>query len=1156
MRERILDAIYKKIEENPLNMHLQRQITLLNKANICTIHSFCLDIIRNYFYEIDISGKFKIGDSAEMEILKQEVLDDLFEEKYINKDEKFLKLIDMYATYRGDDDIKKIILKIENTIQSNPFPELWLNEKVEMFNLKDSLEIDFSKTVWGELLLEEAKEKLIEDSLKLEKLAKNLERYEELDKYKNVIWADKEFVDSLVNIIQSENENKWDVINELTQSIKFTTWPSDKKITIEYKDVAKEIRDKIKDNIKSAVKKMSLFSSKEANEVLYEMYEPLCTIKDLILEFEDKFSEKKREKNKIDFHDIEHLALKILTKKENDEIVPSDIAEELKKRFNEIAIDEYQDSNLVQEYILTSISNGNNIFMVGDIKQSIYRFRQARVELFSEKYEKYGKVDEEEYEDGRKIQLFKNFRSRKEVLDITNWVFEDIMSKKLGDVDYTEEEYLNLGADYEKEDTERFMPELHILDLNKSEIDEFEIDEEDDNDYENENSENNDKLEKNQIIEKNEQEAKIVADRIEELISEKYKVFDKKEGTRALKYKDIAILLRTTTDIAEIYEKELTSRNIPVYSDTASDYIETTEIQTIISLLKIINNPMQDIPLVTVLRSPIGGFTDNDLIEIRLNEKNGYFYEAILKARISVNDELKNKINRFIELMEDLKETEREKPLDELIWKIYEDTGYYNYVGLLSNGAYKQANLKMLFERAKQYETASFKGLYNFINFIDRLKLSSGDLSSAKIVGENDNVVRIMSIHKSKGLEFPVVFVSGTGKGFNKRDLNENIILHQDYGFGPKYIDVDTKVNFSTLAKSALKIKLEKEMISEEMRVLYVALTRAREKLIITGSVNNYNKEEKELKDMLLLYKQKDGEKINTTLLRKYTSYLKWIMLLCFKDKEQNKISMQIHKLEDSKKNLEDNKKKVKLPKVEINNEEYEDIKEKLNWKYEFKGSSIVPTKTSVTKLKEEAQKELGLEEIINKKQEYVFDIPKFMTEKKNIVTSARKGSLVHLCIQKMDKKKDYTREEIEELVKKLAQKEIILKEEAEAININILVKYSKSKLFNELKEAMEVHEEEPFYLEVTADRLNKDYSKEDKILVQGIIDLYYINKKGELILVDYKTDYVEKGEEEKLINRYKEQLDLYKEAIEKSLNRRVDKIIIYSTYLEEIEIK
>ena len=1158
MRERILDAIYKEIEKNPLDMHIKRQIMLLNKANICTIHSFCLNIIRNYFYELDISANFQIGDSAEMELLKQEVLEDLFEEKYTNKDEKFLKLIDTYATYRGDENLKDIILKIENQIQSNPFPDIWLEEKTEMFNLKDRLNIDFSETEWGKIILEDIYSRLIENSLKLDKLAKNMQKYEELEKYSAVVLKDKELVDNYICIIEDEEENKWDRLFNVIQNKEYEPWPRDSKITIEYKDEAKKIRDKIKDNVASIIKNIELYSSKEANEIIYEMYDILKALKDLILEFENRFYEKKKEKNKIDFHDIEHLALKILTTNKDNEIIPSDIAKELKEKFNEIDIDEYQDSNLVQEYILTSISKGNNIFMVGDMKQSIYRFRQARVEIFSEKYDKYNKIDEKDNLDkesnknidGIKIQLFKNFRSREEVLNLCNWVFEEIMSKELGNVEYNKEEYLNLGADYDNNEEDDYIPEMHILDLNKQELDDYDYKENDE-----EEIKKDEKQERIEIIEKNEEEAKIVADKIEELINKKFKVFDKKEKTREIKYKDIAVLLRTTTDIAQIYEKVLTSRNIPVYCDTSSNYLETTEIQTIISLLKVINNPMQDIDLVCILRSPIGNFTDNDLIEIRMNEKQGYFYEAMLKSRISVREDLKNKIDSFLEELENWKEVEKEKTLDELIWQIYKDTNYYNYVGLLKNGNLKQANLKMLFERAKQYENASFKGLYNFINFIDRLKLSSGDMSSAKMVGENDNVVRIMSIHKSKGLEFPVVFLSGTGKQFNKKDLTDNIILHQDYGFGPKYIDCDNRISFSTLARNAIKIKLEKEMISEEMRVLYVALTRAREKLIITGSMKNYNKEVENLENMISLYKQKEGDKLNNTILQKYTSYLNWFVLLNLKDKKQDKIKVQIHKLQEEKNEKDQNENENVKVEYDIDENELNKIKEELQWQYKYKSSLNVPTKTSVSKLKEEKQKELDLFDIISKDKEYEFDIPKFMVEKENKITSAKKGSLIHLCLEKLDTNRTYTKEDIEKLISELVEKEIILKEEAESINLNVILKYVESDLYKELETAKEVHKETPFYMEISADRLNEEYSKNDKILVQGIIDLYFINNNDELILVDYKTDYVEKGEEQKLVQRYKEQLEIYKESLEKSLGRKVDKVFIYSTYLGKIKL-
>lgn len=1176
MRERILDAIYKKIEEDPENIHMQRQITLLNKSSICTIHSFCLDIIRNYFYEINIPANFQIGSSAEMELLKQETLEELLEEKYIEKNEEFLNLVDIYASYRGDENLKELILKIDNQIQSSPFPKKWLEEKVEMFNLKDKLEQDFSKTIWGEMLLQELLEELTEGILKLKKIENNLRKYIELEKYANVIANDINEIEKISKLINENNENTWNKVYEIVQILTFEKWPIDRKITIDYKNEAKESRDKIKKSINTTLEKIMIYTSKDANEIINQMYPILNGLKNIILEFEEKFKQKKLEKNRIDFHDIEHYALEILVKEEKGEYVPSNVAKEIQQKFEEIAIDEYQDSNLVQEYILNSVSKGNNIFMVGDIKQSIYRFRQARPELFLEKYKNYSKIadfnnegkldvqtdriilDEQENNDQKeqinqettslKVQLFKNFRSRNEVLELTNWVFEQIMSEKLGDVEYNEEEYLNLGANYPENDKEMLIPECHILDLkdtNEQNEEESSIEEL-----------NNEGQVETQIIEKNIEEAKLVANRIEELLNSNLKIFDKKlKGLRKLEFRDIAILLRSTTNVAPIYEKELLSRGINVYSDTSTQYLDSTEIQTIISLLKVIDNPMQDIPLVLVLRSPIGNFTDNELVEIRIADSKGYFYEAMLKVRTSAKEELRQKIDIFLNMLENWRKVQKEKPLDELIWQIYQETNYYYYVGLLNNGNLRQANLKMLFERAKQYETASFKGLYNFICFIDRLKLNSGDLSAAKIIGENDNVVRIMSIHKSKGLEFPVVFLSGTGKQFNKQDLNETILIHQDLGFGPKYIDNTNKLEFPTLAKEALKLKLETELISEEMRVLYVALTRAKEKLIITGVAKDFEKQCKEKEDMLFLYQKQN--KIEERLLKKYTSYLDWLILLNLKDKSQNKIKFFVHKIEkdNDEQIIEEQEEIIENGKIDI--KELEKIKKELSWKYKYDTSANVPTKTSVSKIKEIKQKEeqnIELEELLSKEKVHKYETPSFMVKENVPITNSRKGTLVHLCIQKLDEKKEYKEQDIKELIRKLVDKEIILKEEAEQIPIVGLLKYVQSNLWKELKEAKEIHKEEPFYMQIQADKIDGTYPKDEQILLQGIIDLYFINKNNELVLVDYKTDYIQKGEEQKLINKYKEQLNLYKDALENSLKIKVDKVLIYSTWIGEIE--
>ena len=1147
MRERILNAIYKRIEKDPNNAHLQKQITLLNKASICTIHSFCLDIIRNYFYEIDMPANFQIGDSTEMELLKQEVLDDLFEEKYIEKNKEFLELIDVYTTYKGDEPLKDLILKIENQIQSNPFPKNWLEEKTKMFDLSKNMNEDFSKTIWGRIILSQFLEEFEEAYLKLQKVEDNLKKYKELEKYVVTVQSDKEKIEQIRKILLTENNNTWDKVFMEVSNLKFDTWPTDKKVTIDYKNEAKDIRDKVKKDINNIVEKSMIYTSKQANEVINNMYSILNNLKNIILEFEERFYQKKKEKNRIDFHDIEHLALKILIKQdENGKVIPSEVAKKMQEKFVEIAIDEYQDSNLLQEYILNSVSRGNNIFMVGDIKQSIYRFRQAMPELFLEKYRNYKKVEENgteknEQEKGRKIQLFKNFRSREEILNITNFCFSKIMSDRLGDVNYDEEEYLNLGADYPK--IEKILPELHILDLK-----------EDTSIWKDENEEQEENINSNEIVEKNVEEAKMVANRIEKLIKEGYEVYDAKNNKmRKIQYKDIAILLRSTANNANIYEKELINKGFSVFCDTSSEYLETLEIQTVISLLKVIDNPMSDIPFVATLRSPFGNFTDNELVKIRLVDRNCSFYEAFLKARTTVEENLKNKIERFIKKIENWRELEKEKTLDELIWQIYQESNYYNYVGLLSNGNLRQANLKMLFERAKQYETASFKGLYNFINFLNRLKIGSKDLSAAKIVGENDNVIRIMSIHKSKGLEFPVVFLCNTGKQFNKQDLNDLVLVHQDLGFGPKYIDIKNKIEFPTLAKEAIKIKLENELISEEMRVLYVALTRAKEKLIITGVSKDFQKSLQDKKDILSLYKQENKGKLEYTIVKKYMSYLEWFILLIA---NENVFDLQIHKINESQKIENEEEIKQKKEKIKIDEEELKKLQRELEWKYEYESSCKIPTITSVSKIKEQKQDEniIDLEKIVNKEQISVeFREPNFITRETNI-SSSRKGTLMHLCLQKLDSSKEYNEEDIKKIIKDLVNREIILEKEAETISVKALCKFLKSNLWNDMKTAKQIHKEKPFYMTISADRLDKEYSKEDNILVQGIIDLYYINKNDELILVDYKTDYVEKGEEQKLIDKYKKQLNLYKEALENSLERKVDKILIYSTWIGEIE--
>ena len=1098
MRERVLDAIYKKLEDNPDNLMLQKQIVLLNKSHISTIHAFCLEVIKNNFYKTNISPNFRLANTPEIELLKMEVLEEVFDNLYEEKNENFIKLIDTYCGYRSDDNLKEIILKIYRYIQSMPYPEEWLEKQVEKFNL--DLEQDFSRTVWGQLLIKEAKEDIEESINMLKNVAKKLQLEIDLNKWYLIINDD---ISGLEEIAEMEN---WDDFYIKMQDLKFKTWAQDRKIVSELKDNAKAVRDKVKAKIDDLKNKIFIYDSKQANNDIFAMYETLKEIKNVILKFISEYQKAKLQKNIIDFNDIEHLALQILVQKnEKGKYEPTEVAKEYQEMFEEIAIDEYQDSNEIQEEILKQISRGNNIFMVGDVKQSIYKFRQAKPELFLQKYNTY---------DNNKIQLFANFRSRKNILDLSNVIFENIMSEEFGSIDYNENEFLNVGQEYiaTKEKT-LGKAELHIIDAS---VETEEVQDE--------------------ILENAEIEAKFVAKKIQELINGNYVVYDKKQGYRKLQFKDIVILLRKTANVAPIYEKELENLEYPVFSDIGTNYFESIEIQTIMSLLKIISNPDNDIALVTVLRSPIGNFTDNELIEIRLENQNESFYNALLSS-----EQLKEKIDDFLELVEDFRTKQEYLKLDELIWYIYEKTGYLNYVSLMKNGNLKVANLRMLFEKARDYEQGSFKGLYNFINFIDKVTKGNTDMGAPKLIGENENVIRIMSIHKSKGLEFPVVFLCGTGNQFNMLDLNDNILIHSELGLGPKYINYERRITYNTLAKEAIKYQIKKEIKEEEMRLLYVALTRSREKLIITGVDKNLKKSIQEKEEML----QISENKVTKAIAKKSKTYLEWIETVNLADKRMKDLIDVYEHIKNESLDTEQEEQKEKTIQIEkrkINKE----INEILTWEYPEKELTKIEGKSSVSKLTKETE---------NEEIKVELKKPKFL-EGELPLSKAEIGTTVHLVMQKLDFKQNYTIEKIEELLEELEQKGIIATKQKEAVPKQKILAFAQSQLFKEIGRAKKTYKEQPFYINIPVKELYESKSNEN-ILVQGIIDLYYITENEEIILVDYKTDYVPENKASYLKEKYQSQLNLYKRALEQALGKKVTRAYIYSTYLNDsIEVK
>lgn len=1169
MRERIASAISKELDRNPTSKNLQRQLTLLNRSNITTMHSFCLDVIKNNFHRIELDPLFRIGDQTEVALIKSEVIEELFEDKYEEDDEEFINLVEAFSSYKNDDSIKELVLDLYNFTMSGPWPEKWLKDSAEAFNISTLKELDNSK--WVKVLTESIK---IEISGYIKMMKKAINIVNETDGLEPYIQNFSSELETLENIYFKLG-NGLEEMYEALSTIEFSRLKSIKKDSVSDEDAqntVKKIRDDIKKKLSDLTKNTFSVVPKDMLNNIRGAYSNIKKLSELVLEFGDRFSKHKKEKNILDFNDLEHLCLKILIDHDDDNnIIPSSVALDFKNYFDEVLVDEYQDSNRVQETIIGLVSrkqsDNPNVFMVGDVKQSIYRFRQAKPELFIEKYNYY-KIDEGE---NRKIQLYKNFRSREEVIDAVNYLFKELMSVTVGELEYTDNEALNLGASYKETTDENSIIggpiEVNIVNKNYDNSDE-EITE---GDYEEIDSVN--------------LEGRIVARKIKELMSTKdgkvFNVLDKETGEyRPVKYKDIVILLRATKNWSEILLDELGSEGIPVYADTGSGYFESIEIRTMMSLLKVIDNPMQDVPMLALLKSPIMSFSSEELSDIRLVNKEKYFYENIITISEdkSYPDSIKNKCINFLDNINKWRKKSIYMAIDEFIWYLYMDTAYYGYVGAMPNGVLRQANLKILFQRAKQFEETSFKGLFNFINFINKVTKSSGDMGSAKILGENEDVVRIMSIHKSKGLEFPIVFLCGTGKNFNLMDLNKGILYHDELGLGPDFIDLEKRVSIGTLAKESIKKKMKLETLSEEMRILYVACTRAKEKLIITGAVGDIKKSI----DRWINSASLDKNKILESEVLKGKSFIDWIgMALCKHVdgkilREYNGSTEEITKIDKSKweinlfnkidlikdKDYEETD-ELYNPQIldssfneKINNE----INRRLNYEYPLRHSTTLKSNISVSDLKKKnIEENYELTELFKTKK---IITPNFLKEEKGL-SAAEKGTAVHFVMKKIDFSRVNNIDEIKEQLQELFDNEFLIEEELKSINPNKILNFFKSNLgrrmLNSYNKGENIYREVPFYTEISSleidDTLSKEYIDE-KVRLQGIIDCFF-EEDGHIILLDYKTDYVKFGNEIELKEKYKKQLEYYSNAIFKIIGKKVSKEYLYSFYLDkEIEIE
>ena len=843
MRERIGAALLKAIDEDigEDSAHLRRQLNLLPKAFISTIHSFCMQVIRKYFHVIHLDPGFRIGDETECQLLKLEVMEELLESEYEKGNPNFLGLVERFSDNRQDAALQELVLNLHSFTQSKPFPQAWLEDQVQNFALEmDKLDDSpWVKTLLSSVIIEiQGIVDLLSEALILCEKPFGPEPYREniLDDLQQINGVLMPAAGKSLSALQTA----WGQIN----FSRLKTCRKDAGIDENLKKKVRDLRERAKKalaGLGGGILKSGLEQNiKQLNE-LYPYMQYLC---DLVKEFDKQYKKQKQEKGIIDYNDQEHYALEILQHES--------VAEELKEKYDYIFVDEYQDSNLVQETILSYISRGNNMFMVGDVKQSIYRFRLADPSIFLEKYGIYStKAGSENY----RIDLNRNFRSRPNILSGVNYLFENIMSAQLGEMEYDEKAALYPGLEPpEAEDEAYDAIELHLIEKNE----EMGIGDASFNDSrETEDDEDSEMEETEELIDLSdiEVEASIAADLVQQLIGTK--IYDPKMktpgsdsesrdfrqgGYRELEYRDIVLLLRTTKNWASVFQDVFTARGIPVYVDSNTGYFEAQEVKTIISLLKIIDNKFQDIPLLTVMRSPIGGFDADDMIRIRTAGTSRAFYQAAMEYADKKDDELALRLKGFYEKIRKWQEAVRYLPMEDFIWKLYTESGYLDYVGAMPGGFQRQANLRILLERARQFQQTSVQGLFQFIRFIDRLQRSNGDMGAAKTLGEKENVLRIMSVHKSKGLEFPVVILAGLGKQFNMSDIKGAVLFHKDLGLGPRYVNPETRQTCDTLAKISMKHVMRMESLSEEMRVLYVALTRARERLILLGSARDLRK--------------------------------------------------------------------------------------------------------------------------------------------------------------------------------------------------------------------------------------------------------------------------------------------------------------------------
>ena len=1161
MKERISAAIEQTLYDEPDNEHLQRQMTLIHNAQITTIDGFCAWIIRNYFHMIGLDPGYRIAEEGELKLLKEDVMKDLLEEAYSEADEKFISLVECYATGKNDDNIRDMVLKLYDSAMSQPFPEEWLEKCMEVYRCETLEELE--KGEWMSLLWDAVEEKIQQAEILIHRALEICDSPEGPYLYRDAMESDALFCQEIRKAAEERDYNGLKAVLDGHNYTKLSL-KRDKNIDAAKKDMVKDLRAEEKEIWGELSEKYLSQTAEDMLALLHCCRKPLEGLVELTAKFAEAFTAKKREKNVLDFVDMEHLALEILVQKEEDTLEPTQAARELSQRYAEVMVDEYQDSNGVQELLTTMVSGWvdgrKNIFMVGDVKQSIYRFRMAMPELFMEKYHRYSLEDSKE----QRIDLHKNFRSRKEVLSGVNYIFRQIMGEDLGGITYDDDNALYAGGSFPEGAREEFLtPEVLLIEKDGKELEE---------EKENRTAQ--------------ELEALAIAHRIRQMVG-KEKIVDKGTGEyRDVAFGDIVILLRTATGWSETFSEVLTEEGIPVYTASRTGYFSTQEVMTLLNYLRICDNPLQDIPMVAVLHSPIGGFTSQELAVIRSTVPGGYLYESLLaylkeEQPVILNKEdekihLKEKIKSFLVQMERCRDLALFTPIHELISVILKESGYGSYIRAVPGGAQRSANLMMLVEKAMDYEKTSYRGLFNFVRYIEKLQKYEVDFGEVNLADAGSGAVQIMTIHKSKGLEFPVVFVAGMGKQFNFQDINARFLVHPQLGLGADAVLPDKRLIISTMYKHLIRRELKRECLGEELRVLYVALTRAKEKLIITGTIGKIEETMNRLvgsfgteAELLSMGIRGNGrcfwDYILPALARHEAMrplFLEYGITekpypVCRKEQAKFEIRkvtaadlIEEEILNQTEDQIQEDILKKWDPSVVYDQKIREELEKRFSFAYPYTYLKDLPVKVSVSELKKRSYaEEQEKEEAVFYEKETETLVPRFISEKTEEYKGAARGTAYHRVMECLDYTQIATETELREQISKLVKEKKMSQEEADCIRIRDLQKFTESSLGKRMKEASlshNLHREQPFVISRDMKQIDISWKGKETVLVQGIIDAYFI-EDNELVLVDYKTDRVYRGEEQKLKELYHSQLEDYSAALERMLNRKVKEKYIYS---------